>query len=81
MEQSDRNPTSGDETDMTDDMKTKTLDELVQIVAEGEAKKEQLEREFRVHVLRSLMRIEDELKIARYGIPRPPLPQEKLKSW
>ncbi len=42
-----------------DDMRTKTLDELHQIVAEGEAKKERAEREFRLAVVQSLMRIED----------------------
>ena len=57
---------------MTDDMKTKTLDELCQIVAEGEAKKEQLEREFRVHVLRALMRIEDLLNSWCSPMTNPP---------
>ncbi len=66
---------------MTDDMTTKTLDELHQIVAEGKAKEAELERQFKLSVLRSLMRIEDELSILRHGIKRPPLQQEKLESW
>jgi hypothetical protein len=66
---------------MTDDMKTKTLDELHQIVAEGEAKKEELERQFRLAVVQSLARIEDQLEAIRYGPKLPTVPQPKLEPW
>ncbi len=45
-----------------DDMTTKTLEELQQIVAEGEARKEEMERQFKILVSRSLVRIEDMVK-------------------
>ncbi len=50
-----------------DDMKTKTIDELYEIMAGAKAKQEELERQFKISIVESLMRIEDELSHIRYG--------------
>ncbi len=47
---------------MTDDMTTKTLDELYEISAEEGAKEAELERQFKLAVVKSLLRIEDMLE-------------------
>ncbi len=53
-----------------DDMTTKTLEELHQIVADGQAKKEKLERDFQIAVCQSLQRIQDALRVILEEIKR-----------